>query len=93
MKALIVDDEPHIVKVLGTHLTRAGYEVKSATSGDEALDIIKKYTPDITTMDCDLGGRLNGPGTVREMRAQGQTYPVVFITGDPANEDKFNKTS
>ena len=89
-KVLIVDDEPSIVKILGIYLNRAGYEVKSATSGSEALDIIKGYEPSIVTMDYDLGGRLNGQDTVKEMRAQGKTYPVVFITGDPANEDKIN---
>ena len=50
-KILIADDEPNIVTALEFLLERAGYEVRTAGNGDEALGAITKDPPDLVLLD------------------------------------------
>ena len=48
---LVVDDEPHIVRLVEVNLQRAGYQVITASSGAEALEKISDEKPDLVTLD------------------------------------------
>ena len=48
---LVVDDEPHILEVLSVILTRAGYEVRTASSGEAALSLFDAQVPDVSLLD------------------------------------------
>jgi DNA-binding response OmpR family regulator len=50
-KILIADDEPNIVTALEFLLERAGYEVRTAANGDEALAAIAQDPPDLVLLD------------------------------------------
>ena len=50
-KILIADDEPNIVTALEFLLERAGYEVRTARNGDEALAAIAQDPPDLVLLD------------------------------------------
>ena len=50
-KILIADDEPNIVTALEFLLERAGYEVRTAANGDEALAAITQDPPDLVLLD------------------------------------------
>ena len=50
-KILIADDEPNIVTALEFLLERAGYEVRTAVNGDEALAAIAQDPPDLVLLD------------------------------------------
>ncbi len=50
-KILIVDDEPHLVRSLSFVLIKEGYEVTSATNGEEALQKIREAKPDLIFLD------------------------------------------
>ena len=50
-KILIADDEPNIVTALEFLLERAGYEVRTAGNGDEALAAIAQDPPDLVLLD------------------------------------------
>ena len=50
-KILVADDEPNIVTALEFLLERAGYEVRTAGNGDEALGAITKDPPDLVLLD------------------------------------------
>lgn len=50
-RVLIVDDEPNIVAALEYLLQRSGYEVRAAANGDEALQAVEKYGPDLVLLD------------------------------------------
>jgi DNA-binding response OmpR family regulator len=50
-KILIADDEPNIVTALEFLLERAGYEVRTAGNGDEALGAIAQDPPDLVLLD------------------------------------------
>jgi len=50
-KILIVDDEVHLVRSLSFVLSKEGYEVYSASNGEEALDKIRQLRPDLVFLD------------------------------------------
>jgi len=50
-KVLIVDDEPNIVAALEYLLQRSGYEVRSASNGEEALRQVESFGPDLVLLD------------------------------------------
>jgi DNA-binding response OmpR family regulator len=50
-KILIADDEPNIVAALEFLLKRAGYDVRVAANGEEALALVESYAPDLVLID------------------------------------------
>jgi two-component system, OmpR family, alkaline phosphatase synthesis response regulator PhoP len=54
---LIVDDEPNIVRSLEFLMTKAGYEVRVARDGEQALDEIAKAQPDLVLLDAMMPKR------------------------------------
>lgn len=50
-KILVVDDEADIVEMLSYNLEREGYDVRSAADGKSAVEIAKKYLPELILMD------------------------------------------
>lgn len=50
-KVLIVDDEANIVAALEYLLQRNGYEVRSASHSDEALQLVETFAPDLVLLD------------------------------------------
>ncbi|KAA3612479.1 MAG: response regulator [Calditrichaeota bacterium] len=53
-KILIVDDEPNIVISLEFLMAQNGYHVQKARSGEEALEIVDEYVPDLILLDVML---------------------------------------
>jgi DNA-binding response OmpR family regulator len=53
-KILVVDDEPHIVKLVASRLKANGYEVITAGDGQEALDTARTEKPDLIILDLML---------------------------------------
>ncbi len=79
---LVVDDSPATLGLLSEALERAGYTVLVAQSGDDALRLMQRISPDIVLMDAMMPG-LDGFETTRLMKTNGitATIPVVFMTG------------
>ena len=50
-KVLIVDDEPNIVAALEYLLQRSGYEVRTASNGEDALRRVESFGPDLVLLD------------------------------------------
>jgi DNA-binding response OmpR family regulator len=48
---VIVDDNPHVLKLLRISLEKAGYEIHSAENGDEGLEVVNKIQPDLIISD------------------------------------------
>jgi CheY-like chemotaxis protein len=51
---LIVDDEPHVIRVMRRALERAGYGVRQASNGEQALTQIAERRPDLLITDIDM---------------------------------------
>ena len=53
-KVLVVDDETHILQVVSLKLRNAGFEVVTATDGEEALDVMATDRPDLLITDLQM---------------------------------------
>ena len=80
-RVLVVEDERDIAALVAYHLTREGYRVSTAASGDEALQAASAERPDIVILDLMLPG-LSGYDVLQELRrAPGmEQLPVIFLT-------------
>lgn len=58
-RILIVDDEPHVIRIMRLALIKAGYEVDEAANGIQAIESIKRAQPDVMITDIDMP-RMNG---------------------------------
>ncbi|MFH1231146.1 MAG: response regulator [Planctomycetota bacterium] len=81
-KVLVVDDEIGVRMLLSKFLTRSGFEVKTALSGQEALEILrtKAYQPDVILLDVKMPG-MDGLVTLREIRRLDEEVGVIIMTG------------
>jgi two-component system OmpR family response regulator len=86
-RLLVVDDEPNIVELLAASLRFSGFEVDTAQSGREALDLVAKTRPDLIVLDVMMPG-LDGFAVVKQLRGNGVQTPVVFLTARDATEDR-----
>ncbi|MBO8244622.1 response regulator [Prochlorococcus marinus XMU1411] len=75
---LVVDDEPAVLKVLVTRLQLAGYQVYSATNGEEALESFHRDSPDLIVLDVMLP-KMDGFAVCRRIRAE-SVVPIIFLT-------------
>jgi len=78
-RILVVDDEPHIVEVVGAYLEQEGHSVATAGDGDAALAEITVAKPDLVVLDVMLPRR-SGFDVLRELRARGEATPVILLT-------------
>jgi two-component system, OmpR family, alkaline phosphatase synthesis response regulator PhoP len=80
-KILVADDEPNIVAALEFLLQRAGYEVKVARSGDEALRCMEDSVPDLVLLDVMMPG-VSGYDVCRRVRERPEWagIKVVMLT-------------
>ncbi len=78
---LLVDDEPHIPMVVGRKLKAAGYEVITASDGEEGLAVAQDATPDIIITDLQMP-YMSGAELAEALRADEKlsTIPVVLLT-------------
>lgn len=78
---LVVEDEPDVVDLLRYNLTRAGFEVVIATSGDQGLNLARERRPDLIVLDLMLPG-MNGHEVCRALKSDTNTdaIPVVMLT-------------
>jgi len=81
-RILVVDDEASVREVIEQLLSAAGYEVVVAANGHEALALMPRVRADIVLLDLAMPG-LDGPDTLRLLRAGWQDVPVVVLTGYP----------
>jgi two-component system nitrogen regulation response regulator NtrX len=81
MKAriLVVDDEPAIRETMRMILEYDGHEVMAAGSGQEALAVVERESPDLVFLDIKMPG-LDGLEVLGRLRAINDTLPVVIIS-------------
>ncbi len=75
---LVVDDEPQILRALRTSLKGAGYEVETATTGEQALTVAAVRPPDAVILDLVLPDA-RGTDVCKELRAW-STVPVIVLS-------------
>lgn len=83
---LVVDDEPAILRALRTILSRQGYQVETAETGRQTLDLHERRHPDLILLDLGLPD-MDGMEIVREVRAWSST-PIVVLSVRGEERDK-----
>lgn len=88
-KIMIVDDSPVDLQHLKSIITDAGYQVITATNGQEAYDKAKTYRPDVILMDVVMDG-VDGFEACRTITQDRDlnTIPVVFVTSKNQKADR-----
>src|SRR6185369_13360611 len=76
---LIVDDETLTLRTMGRALQAEGYEVLTASSGEEALRIVAEEKPDLALLDVVLPG-INGIEVLRQARKLSPAMIVVMMS-------------
>ena len=76
---LWADDEIELLKPHILFLREKGYEVQTANSGDDALDLVKEQNFDIVFLDENMPG-ISGLETLIQIKQIRQSLPVVMIT-------------
>ena len=80
-QVLLVDDDPAVLRLLSKWLTRAGYSVRTASDGQEALEAIELECPDFLVTDWEMP-RVDGLALCRQVRDMLLPHYVyiVFLT-------------
>ncbi len=78
-KVLIVDDDELLNNSLNAVLTRSGYDVASVLKGEEAIQQIMEFQPDIVLLDLYLGST-TGLDILQKLRGEKNETPVILIT-------------
>jgi two-component system KDP operon response regulator KdpE len=84
-KILVVDDEPHMVKLLEANLRAAGYEVVGAVDGRTALASAERELPDLIILDIMLPG-IDGYEVCRRIREY-SAVPILMLTARSSEID------
>lgn len=83
---LIVDDEPHMVRMIRMNLERDGFRVIEAKNGVQALDQIRTKLPDVVLLDVMMP-ELDGFATLKMLR-EFSTIPVIMLTAKGEENDR-----
>ncbi len=88
-KILCVEDSEDTLFTLHKRLGFAGFEVKVATNGAEAVDWAKTLLPDLIVMDLRLP-RLDGWEATRRLKSQPETkhIPIIVVTADTSEKSR-----
>lgn len=80
-KILIVDDNPHNLKVLYTYLKDAGFEVLVAEDGQAGIEVVENSAPELILLDVMMP-KIDGFEVCRQLKANQDTQdiPVIFLT-------------
>ena len=86
-RILVVDDEPSISDLISTSLRFVGFEVRTAATGSQALAVAEEFKPHAIILDVMLPDQ-DGFEVCRQIRNEGVTVGVLFLTAKDGMEDK-----
>jgi DNA-binding response OmpR family regulator len=88
-RILIVDDDPVIVRLLQINFRLEGYDVDTASRGEEALERVRVERPDVVILDVMMPG-LDGWEVCRQLKENPAVrhVPVIFLSARAQDEDR-----
>jgi len=84
----VVDDEANLSELLRMAMGNEGWDARAATNGQEALNVIREFAPDLLVLDIMMPG-MDGMEVLKRVRATGNDVPVLFLTAKDAVEDRI----
>ena len=91
-KILVVDDDPEILNMLTTRLTKRGYEVSTAGDGVRALELAKRERPDLILLDVMMPGK-SGWEVARALKGDPVTEKIKIVMVSAIGEQMNEMTS
>ena len=85
-KILIVDDDENIADLISLYLTKECFDTKKVTDGEEALEVVKTYEPNLILLDLMLPG-IDGYEVCREIRKD-SSVPIIILSAKGETFDK-----
>lgn len=87
-KVLVVDDQPHITRLIQVNLEKEGIAVSTAADGVEGMRKVREVRPDLVILDVIMP-RKDGFEVLREMKEDDELapIPVIMLTVKAQNED------
>jgi two-component system KDP operon response regulator KdpE len=85
-RVLVVEDEPPILRALGTNLRVRGYAVDLAATGEDALVLAARHRPDAVILDLGLPG-ISGIDVIEGLRGW-SAVPIIVLSARGAEHDK-----
>lgn len=86
MKILIVDDDLNILRLYKEELEEDGYDIVTASSGEEALRVFEAENPDLVTLDILLPD-IDGIKLLRQMKEKKPRMPIIMSTAYDYRDD------
>lgn len=84
-KILVIDDDPDSLSIISEALRWEGYQVQTAISGPEGIDLIARWQPDLILLDVNMP-EMDGIETLQDLRKQEQYVSVMFISGNTSTD-------
>lgn len=88
-KILVIDDEPTLRDSLEVALKTSGYDVLTARTGEEGLELFKSDRPDLILLDHWLPG-INGDEVLRRIKEEDAEIPIIIMTAQGSIEMAVN---
>lgn len=85
-RILIIDDEPQIRRLMRTTLIGAGYEIDDARSGEEGVEKMGEFHPDLVLLDINMPG-IGGLAACKKIRTD-KNVAIIMLTVRDSEEDK-----
>ena len=85
-RVVVVDDSPTALRAAASTLQEAGFNVQTASDGEEAIAIVTESQPDVVVLDIVLPKK-NGFQVCRELRTNGTTENVKIILLSSKNQE------
>ena len=86
-RVLVVDDSLTTQEMVGMHLRKAGYTVKNASDGAEAVEMAKQWSPSLILLDVMMPV-MNGYSAVRQIREFSST-PIIMLSAMGSEDNKI----
>lgn len=89
-RVLIVDDEPNIAMAINFLMQQQGYQTALARDGEEALQILPEFQPDLVILDVMMP-RKDGLETAQAIRQSTANHDIqiIFLTARDSEQDKL----
>lgn len=91
MKLLIVDDETRFLEAIARRLVRRGFDVRTATSGPEAIELARQEKFDVALVDLKMPG-MEGGEVLQRLKQEHDFLEVVILTGHGSLESAVQLT-
>jgi DNA-binding response OmpR family regulator len=90
-RVAVIDDDRMVREMLELGLTREGYEVRTATDGFGALELVKAFDPEVIVLDIMMP-RIDGITLLPRLREISQA-PILMLTAKGGTDDKVRSLS